>query len=537
LRRPNQISALKTGSPLYTILDALHAQALVRGESVALTDQGQSITYAGLLDRSTTFAHQLQQLGLANGERVAIFLPRSADAVIALFGTWMAGGVGVFMNDVLKPPQIRYIVEHSDAHLIVSHPTLQKILHAGGIDERKVISVHTSSRGPSSTALPAVIDADLALLIYTSGSTGMPKGIMLSHRNLLSGAMIVADYLRITHSDVLLGVLPFSFDYGLNQLLSSVFAGARIVLERSVFPADICHALSTERVTGLAGVPMLWQQLAHPRSPFLKSSYPLLRYVTNTGGKMPEAVTRAIREAHPQVLVYLMFGLTEAFRSTFLPPDQVDTRPASIGKAIPNVEVLVLDEQGNPCPPGKIGELVHRGANISLGYWKDPDATRKVFRPLPLTVRDGGRQEVAVYSGDYVRRDEEGYLYYVGRKDSQLKSHGMRVSPEEVEEYLGRYGAITHAVAFGIPNTRGESDIIAAIVPARPEEFSLANLRRYCKKELPEYLAPVDFWLLEHIPQTSSGKPDRVKIREEYIAQAHPPPQGNDPDSSTSAIG
>ena len=503
---------------VYTILDALRNTASLHPHSIALVDHGHPTSYSELLVRSTSFAQHLRHLGVTKAQRVAIYLPQSTDAVIAIFGTWLAGGVGVFINETLKVPQVRHIIEHSDATIMVSDHHFAEMLDASGIAKGRVVSVRDLGEGAFETDLPPCIGADLALLIYTSGSTGLPKGIMLSHQNLLSGTMIVSDYLHITSSDVLLGLLPFSFDYGLNQLLSTVYAGARIVLQRSVFPADICQSLTRENVTGFAGVPMLWQQLAHLRSPFLKTAFPRLRYITNTGGKMPESVTQAIRLAHPHTEMYLMFGLTEAFRSTFLSPDQVDIRPTSIGKAIPNVEILVLDEHGRPCPPGQAGELVHRGANISLGYWKDSEATRRVFRPLPPALLGGGRQEIAVYSGDYVRYDEEGYLYYIGRKDAQLKSHGMRVSPEEIEEYLGRFDALTHLVAFGIPNEGGESDIIVAVVPAQPERFSLEDLKRFCKKELPEYLYPSDFWVLESFPQTSSGKPDRVKIREEYLS-------------------
>jgi acyl-CoA synthetase (AMP-forming)/AMP-acid ligase II len=249
----------------------------------------------------------------------------------------------------------------------------------------------------------------------------------------------------------------------------------------------------------------------------LKNSYPSLRYITNSGGRMPETVTRQVRQSHPAVDIYLMYGLTEAFRSTYLPPYQVDTRPTSMGKAIPNVEILVVNDNGEPCRPGEVGELVHRGATISLGYWRDPDATARVFRPHPLAATPGGREEVVVYSGDYVKMDEEGYLYYIGRKDAQLKSHGMRVSPEEVEEYLYSSKLVAHAVVFGATGEDGETRIVAAIVPLDHASFEQEILRRFCKELLPDYLIPQAFWVRSGFPQTSSGKPDRVKIREDYL--------------------
>jgi acyl-CoA synthetase (AMP-forming)/AMP-acid ligase II len=266
-------------------------------------------------------------------------------------------------------------------------------------------------------------------------------------------------------------------------------------------------------------VPMLWQQLAGERSPFFDMDFPHLRYVTNTGGRMPEKVTRKLRQVHPHVQIYLMFGLTEAFRSTYLHPDQVEIRPTSIGKAIPNVEILVLNHEGKECSPGEVGELVHRGANIALGYWRDPGATAERFRPAPGQQERGGLPEIVVYSGDHVKRDEQGYLYFVGRKDGMIKSRGMRVSPEEIEAYLFSSNLVDHAVAFSILEEEdAEGTIVAAIVPRNSSTFSEPEFLKYCHREMPEYMRPKVVWQLEVFPQTSSGKPDRVKIKEMYRA-------------------
>jgi acyl-CoA synthetase (AMP-forming)/AMP-acid ligase II len=250
-----------------------------------------------------------------------------------------------------------------------------------------------------------VIGNDLALIIYTSGSTGLPKGIMLSHTNLITGAYIVADYLCLTEKDVLISLLPFSFDYGLNQLLTAVLVCGTLVIQRLLLHVDICTALVKEKVTGMAAVPMLWQQLAHSRSLFLKTEFPDLRYMTNTGGRLPEPIVKDIRRAHPHADLYLMFGLTEAFRSTFLRPEEADKHPTSVGKAIPNCEIVLLNGRGEVCKPGEQGELVHRGATVSLGYWKDPESTAIRFRPAPFQAGKGGIPEIAVYSGDYATMD------------------------------------------------------------------------------------------------------------------------------------
>jgi acyl-CoA synthetase (AMP-forming)/AMP-acid ligase II len=265
----------------------------------------------------------------------------------------------------------------------------------------------------------------------------------------------------------------------------------------------------------MAGVPLLWQQLAHERSPFTRTNFPSFRYITNSGGRMPEHITRLFRKCHPNVDIFLMYGLTEAFRSTYLRPDQVDARPTSIGKAIPNVEILILNQEGKPCKPGETGELVHRGGILARGYWRDEITTAERFKPVPHQENTGGSPEIAVYSGDNVTIDAEGYLYFVGRRDQLIKSHGMRVSPEEVEEILYKSGIVKHAVVFGVEN-QVDTNIVAAIVPNRPDSFAVAQLLSYCKREMPEYMIPGDVWQVDQIPTTSTGKPDRIRLKEMY---------------------
>lgn len=502
----------------YCLGDLLKHEKESRKTQIALVDDDRRVTYGELCDLVERYATLAVDAGIRRGDRVALYLPRSVDLVAALFGVWRLGAVAVIVNDVLKSRQVNYIVDHSEASLLITKSTMVPARNDLTISQNRIFRIdknpiperaYTTSRDP--------IGADLALIIYTSGSTGMPKGIMLSHANILSGTFIISDYLRLTQDDIIISVLPFSFDYGLNQLMSALYVGGRLVIQRSVLPADICSTLTKEKVTGMGCVPMLWQQLAGDRSPFVKTSFPHLRYITNTGGKMPENVTRLISTTHPQVQIYLMFGLTEAFRSSYLPPEQVSKRPTSIGKAIPNVELLVINEQGEECKPGETGELIHRGANIAIGYWRDPEATARRFRPSPAQNGKGGLQEIAVYSGDYVKRDEEGYLYFVGRKDQMMKSHGMRVSPEEIEEPLLSSNLLSHVVAFSDQRNGTEGAIVAAIVPRDAKTFNEKELTIFCRKELPEYLRPGVFWKLDGFPQTSSGKPDRVALKEKYI--------------------
>jgi amino acid adenylation domain-containing protein len=483
--------------------------------NVAIVDGARRVTYAELVERAQRTAALLTDRGLRKGQSVVIFLPRSFDAVVALFATWFAGGVAVIANEHLRTMQVRHIIEHSDCSLVLTNT--RQILAVGRLPYERVMNIDQID--PPFQAYPPVplIGADLALLIYTSGSTGLPKGVMLSHDNLLSGAEIVSSYLALTERDVVLSVLPFSFDYGLNQLLTSILVGGTLVIQRSPFPPDICRTLEREQITGLAAVPTLWLQLTGRQSPFLKTAFPHLRYITNSGGRLPEPTVKDIRQAHPHTQIYVMYGLTEAFRSTYLPPDEVDRRPSSMGKAIPNVEVFVVDENNRVCAPGEVGELVHRGANVALGYWRDPESTARAFRPHPLQEWQNGRHEMVVYSGDLVKMDIEGYLYFVGRKDKLIKSRGVRVSPEEIESCIYTSGLVSHAVSFAVPRDGNEDGIILAVVPSDSVGFTAESLEEFCKKEMPEYMRPHGIWRLDMMPLTSSGKPDRTRIYELYV--------------------
>jgi amino acid adenylation domain-containing protein len=484
-------------------------------EKVAIVDGQRRVTYAELLRQAESYRASLQDRGVTKGDRVVMFLPRSVELVAALFGTWFAGGVAVIANERLRSQQVHHVVQHSEASCVVTDDRqLRSVPH---LPCEQVMNV--DGEPPLAPRRhEQVTGADLAMLVYTSGSTGLPKGIMLSHDNLLSGTRIVSGYLGLSERDVILSVLPFSFDYGLNQLLTALFVGASIVIQRSMFPNDISQTLLREHATGLAGVPTFWAQLSGRHSPFLKTAYPGLRYITNSGGRVPEGVVRSIRAAHPGTQIFLMYGLTEAFRSTYLPPDQVDDRPASMGMAIPEVEILVINDRGARCAPGEIGELVHCGANVSMGYWRDSENTARMFRPHPLQRHANGSAERVVFSGDLVTTDAAGYLYYVGRRDKQIKSRGVRVSPEEIERYIHSSTVVSQVVSFAVPRDDGDSDIVAAVIPADSSSFHEQTLAEFCRNEMPEYMQPRVFWAMAAFPQTSSGKPDRCEIERLYVA-------------------
>jgi acyl-CoA ligase (AMP-forming) (exosortase A-associated) len=366
------------------------------------------------------------------------------------------------------------------------------------------------------------IDTDMLAILYTSGSTGKPKGVVLSHRNMVAGAKSVATYLGNCADDTLLAALPLSFDAGFSQLTTAFHAGARVVLLNYLMPRDVLRALERERVTGLTAVPPLYIQLTALNWPAGIDSH--LRYFANTGGRMPRETLNALRQRVPSARPYLMYGLTEAFRSTYLPPEEVDRRPDSIGRAIPNAEILVLREDNTECGPDEPGELVHRGALVGMGYWNDAEKTAERYKPLPAGI--GGRQgglmlpEFAVFSGDTVRRDADGYLYFIGRRDEMIKTSGYRVSPTEVEEVLYATKMVGECVAFGVDHpTLGQAIHVIATAPDGSADLDVAALLAECRQRMPVYMVPAGVEpVTGPLPRNPNGKIDRKRLTVQYGA-------------------
>lgn len=473
----------------------------------AIAEPGAVTTYGELLDRSGAFTAALEDTGLEPGERVAVFLEPGAEAAAGFFGAVRGGMIAVMVNEKLRTRQIEHILDHSGAGaLLTSRDLLARQPREVETDARilEIESVERSGKAARATVPRA--DTDPAQIVYTSGSTGMPKGVTLSHGNLWAGVRSVSTYLELEASDRIASLLPFSFDYGFNQLMCSVYNGATLVIERSSLPHQIASTLRKEDITVLPAVPPLWLQLLEVDA-FVQQELPELRVMTNTGGHLPETAVHELREAHPEARLYLMYGLTEAFRSTYLPPEEVERRPTSIGRAIPGADIAVVGDDGNCCESGEVGELVHRGPTVALGYWDDPDATSERFRSDPCRPDGCPDSERVVYSGDLVKRDEDGYLYFVSRRDELIKSLGFRVSPDEVTEILFASGEITEGVvSTESDEVRGEA-IVAHVV--LKEDGSLDRLRAFCKREAPRYMQPARFDVRESLPRTSSQKFDR----------------------------
>ena len=507
----------------------------------ALSYQGAQLAYGELAQSVRGCASALVQLGLQRGQRVAVYLEKREENVIAMFGAAAAGAVFVPVNPLLKPEQVAYILADCGVALLVTSrerlaqlapvldacPALKKIIVTG---ERQPDVLQD---GPQILSWPAVIalgadlpqaphaviDTDMAAILYTSGSTGRPKGVVLSHRNLVAGALSVAGYLHNTPQDRILCVLPLSFDYGLSQLTTAFASGACAVLMNYLLLRDIIETVEQEAITGLAAVPPLWIQLS-------QLSWPLstpLRYITNSGGVMQPGTVDRLRQSLPHTQIFLMYGLTEAFRSTFLPPDQLATRPDSIGKAIPNAEVLVLRPDGSVCNDGEPGELVHRGALVAMGYWNDAARTAERFKPLPPQARGLVLPELAVWSGDTVRRDAHGYLYFVGRNDEMIKTSGYRVSPAEIEEVAYASGLVGEAVALGVPHPLLGAAIALLVTAAPGTEIERSALLAACRARLPAYMMPM--WVdirVEALPRNPNGKIDRALLARAVAEQLAP---------------
>jgi acyl-CoA ligase (AMP-forming) (exosortase A-associated) len=493
------------------IEEPLLERARLRGGKAAVVD-GEPYSYEVLARAVRANAAVLLERGLKRGDRAAVYLDKTAEAVVAIYSVWAAGGVLVPVNETLRSRQVQHIIRHSGSAFFISNVRKLSQLQPESVRGIGILSIDMAADDRTLRPAPAFSGGgEPAAILYTSGSTGLPKGILLSHENLLAGTRIVSEYLNIQEDERILSILPFSFDYGLNQLLTSVYCGATLVLQRSHFPPDICRTLQAQAVTAMAAVPSLWIQLMRDHSPFSRMTFPTLRYITNSGGVFPVDLVKRYRAHLPGTRIYLMYGLSEAFRSTYLPPEELATRPHSMGKAIPETEIYVLNERGQECAAGEVGELVHRGPTVALGYWQDPRATAAVFRPWSSAA--GSDAEHVVYSGDLVKKDEDGYLYFVGRRDQLIKSSGYRVSPEEVEEIILSSGLVQEAGVCGRQDAEGGTMIVAHVVPRHPDAFSSDDLVGYCRREMPPYMVPKAIHAHDALPRTTTGKIDRNALR------------------------
>ena len=500
----------------------------------ALVCGGERWTYRALDEASGRLAGALGRMGLNRQDRVAIFLENSAEAVISLYGTMKAGGIFVILNSSMRPGKLGYILQDSGARFLIASgrkagivkaalsqlPHPPGVIWVGGTPDvpagfppgsdswKAVLEVSIPEKGPG----PPCLECDLAALIYTSGSTGEPKGVMSTHHNMVSAARSIIQYLENTPEDIIIDVLPLSFDYGLYQVIMAFMFGGTVVLEKSfLYPVTILKAIERERVTGFPVVPTLAAMLLKMEN---LAAYNLgsMRYMTNTAAALPVEHIRRLRALFPRVRMYSMYGLTECKRVSYLPPEELDRRPASVGKAISNCEVIIVDEEGREAAAGQAGELVIRGANVMQGYWNAPELTARTFRP--------GRypEDRLLYSGDLFKMDADGFLYFLGRKDDMIKTKGERVSPKEIENALCGMEGIAEAAVIGVPDEIFGEAVEAFVVLKPGIQVTEKSVLKHCAGQLEPFLVPRRVKILPELPRTSNGKVDKKALQEERSA-------------------
>lgn len=497
-------------------------------DKVALVCGSARFTYRQIDDWANRLACFLRDRGVQRGDRIATFLDNGIEAVVSIYAALKCGAVFMPVNPLTRKDKLAYVLNDARASVLVAHDILapefiealpgcasvHTCIVAGTDRSVDALVAGLGSRGlryeqamaahPAGATLapvyPETIDQDLASIIYTSGSTGDPKGVMLTHLNMVSANRSVSTYLGLRHDDIIVCVLPLAFDYGLYQVLMSTRVGATVVLETSfAFPVKVLEVMVRERVTVLPGVPTVFSMLMNLKT---LSSYPLpaLRLMTNTAAALSEEHIRQLRQLFPQATLFSMYGLTECKRVTYLPPDQLDVRPTSVGRGMPNEEVWLVDENGRRLPYGSTGELVIRGSNVMRGYWEKPEATQERLRPGPMPG------EIVLHSGDLFRTDSEGYLYFVARKDDIIKSRGEKVSPREVENILYSLDGVVEAAVIGVDDPLLGQAVKAFLVLREGVTYSERDVIRYCLSRMESFMAPKHVQFVPSLPKTNTGK-------------------------------
>jgi acyl-CoA synthetase (AMP-forming)/AMP-acid ligase II len=525
--------------------DALLASAERHpSRTVAIAD-GSAHSYEALLDAALRLARVLQDNGVRRGDRVAIYLDNSWHAVVAVYGTTLAGAVLTIINPQTKSEKLAYVLADSEATALVTErslapvflpavagsPDVRCVISSGGVPDadevgasgggRVLVSLDDALAGAEPTPAPrGVIPIDLAALIYTSGSTGNPKGVMLTHQNMVFAAGSISEYLRLDASDRIVCVLPFAFDYGLYQLLMTVLLGATLVVERSfVYPVPVLRRVIEHEVTVFPIVPTIGATLLS-----LNRSggwtFPNVRRVTNTAAALPAEFIPRLGAVFPNALIFAMYGLTECKRVAYLEPERVLEKPTSVGKAIPGTEVFLLSPDGTPVKPGETGVLHVRGPHVMLGYWKQPELSAAMLKPGRLPG------ERVLCTHDFFTMDADGDLYFVGRSDDIIKTRGEKVSPVEVENVLHRLAGVREAAVIGVPDELLGEAIRAFIVLDEGASLTEQQVKRECMARLESFMVPRDVVFVPELPKTTTAKVSRRLLRD-FAAQPAPARRGS----------
>lgn len=502
-------------------------------EKIAVNCHDRQVSYAELDLLSNRMARALTDAGVKPGDRVVVLVDNCVEAAISLFGILKAGAAFVFIGQTVKADKLRFILSDCEARAAITQSYSYRILSEveGQVDSLKAVFLFgadpggdppsatphildpTLSNHPSSRPDDTTIDQDLAALIYTSGSTGFPKGVAVSHHNVVSAATSITQYLENVPEDRIISVLPLSFDYGLYQLLMSVKVGATLILEKSfAYPYKVVERIAEENVTGFPGVPTIFAVLLRMKS-INPNVFDSVRYLSNTAAALPPAHIRRLGDMFRNARIFSMYGLTECKRVSYLPPEDLEMRPTSVGKGMPNEEIFVVDEDGLPVPPGTVGELVVRGSNVMLGYWNRPEETADIIRP--------GRYpwERLLYTGDLFTMDEDGFFYFVSRKDDIIKTRGEKVSPAEVERIIHELDAVQEAAVVGVSDPILGEAIKAFVVPVASGALSKKDVTSHCSRRLEVFMVPKEIEFCDSLPTTSTGKISRKMLRESVPAE------------------
>lgn len=486
----------------------------------------KKFTYKQVNEKANQLAHALMHAGLKRGDRVSVFMDNTPEAVFSIYGILKAGGIFTTLSPTLKARKLEFILKNSDASFLMTHRQKMAVVskainNNGGLKSVICCGIPGKRQGPRfkrwetfTDSQPTVnpqngttgtIDIDLANIIYTSGSTSEPKGVMMTHLNMVSAASSIIQYLENRETDITLDVLPLSFDYGLYQVIMTFMFGGTLVLERSfAYPYPIIEKLIKEKVTVFPAVPTMFAILLQMN---LKDyDFRHLRCFTNTAAALPVQHIKLLRKRFPHAGIYSMYGLTECKRVSYLPPDMIDKKPGSVGKGMPNQEVYIVDENGEKVAPEVVGELVVRGAHVMRGYWKAPEETKKRLKP---GLYPG---EMVLYTGDLFRRDKDGCLYFVARKDDIIKTRGERVSPKEIEDVLYEIDGVREAAVIGVPDDILGHAIKAFIVPEKGKNMTRERVTRYCTQNLEYFMVPKVVEFVDSFKKTTSGKIDKKAL-------------------------
>ena len=509
--------------------DLLETSARTRPQHTALVCSGARLSYADVEMKSNRLARGLQALGVRRGDRVAVCLDNSIEHVVSLLAVWKAGAVAMLVNPTTKSDKLAHLLTDAEAaSLIVSSfkletvadvlgraPHLRSLVVAGDAANSQFAFTGPTARLDGLTGLmedgdvtppkKTHIDQDLAVLLYTSGSSGTPKGVMLTHQSLRAVTTSITSYLELAGHDVVLQVLPLSFGYGLTQLLTTFSVGATLVLERSfAFPQVILQRLAAERATTFAMVPTIASVFAS--TDLSMHDLSSLRRLTNAGAALPNELAKRLREKLPNARLFPMYGQTECIRVTYLPPEEVEARPGSVGRGMPNQEVWLVDEEGRRLPPGSTGELVVRGTHLMRGYWKMPEATREKLRPGPFPG------ELVLHTGDLFHMDADGWLTFISRQDDIIKTRGEKVSPREVENVLFSLAGVAEVAVIGVPDVLLGQSVKAFVAVREGSLLDNKALQRHCAAHLEDFAIPKQIELVGELPKTSNGKIDKQAL-------------------------